>query len=460
MDSGSGEALLSSFKRKERIIIVEDDRIRSVVIGPRQRLKPAIYVLAGLAALTFAAAGWLVTAISLHSSKARLAVAQQAIATLERQAGERQAALSGAADALAEARTALESAGAAQAALRSQDAERTEPAGKGAHPRLAVAAVAPAAAPAADVIGGALKAAARAVATMEALQQRAAADPGMQLPAAAVPGAWPDSLGRALLAVRADAEDQRARAAQLRLDNARLEARAAEAEGRIRQVTDSQVTLLARLSDHADTRIGEIEDALKRTGIDLEAVLRQLEDRRFGQGGPLVQLPEAPAEMTPAASKAMQRLEERLARQARLRALYTLLPLSAPVDDFYVSSGFGRRRDPITNQWALHTGIDLAADLRTPVTVTAPGTVVSVGYDDGYGRNVEVDHGFGIHTRYAHLDKTMVKQGDHVAHGQPIGLLGSTGRSVGPHVHYEVMIGGKPVDPLSFMEKGRHVCEG
>ncbi|HYE52337.1 MAG TPA: M23 family metallopeptidase, partial [Azospirillaceae bacterium] len=189
-----------------------------------------------------------------------------------------------------------------------------------------------------------------------------------------------------------------------------------------------------------------------------DAVLARVDEERFGVGGPLVQLPTEA--LAPAATEAMAQLESRLTRQARLRALFTLLPLSAPVDDFYVASGFGKRRDPFTKQWALHEGIDLNAQVGSPVMATAPGTVVEVGWEDGYGRNVLVDHGFGIRTRYAHLEKAVVKQGDTLGHGDQVGTLGNSGRSSGPHLHYEVLVGGRPVDPLRFMEKARHVCEG
>lgn len=453
--------MLNSFIRNERIIIVEDDRIRSVVIGPRQRLKPALYIGAAVAVTLIMSAAWLVTLYKLSRANDQLWIAHQALDTLEGSLEERRSALASLTSQLDEIRTTLDQARASVAAAQTARPEEHAEAGRG-----RTAALRPT--PAGDVgaLAAAVGGADQAVATLAALARRAA-EAGEQTEiaeAGRAPVALGDltgaarRLGEALVVARAESQNRSDEADELRRTNARLMDRAIEAEGRIHAVSESQVVLLARLAEHTDLRIGEIEGTLKKTGIDLEAVLRQLdESQRFGQGGPLI--PEAPADLTPEASQAMQRLESRLARQARLRALYTLLPLSAPVDDFYVASGFGRRHDPLTNQWALHTGLDLVADLKTPVTATAPGTVVKVDYEEGYGRLIEVDHGFGIHTRYAHLDKANVKEGDRVQHGQPIGLLGNSGRTTGPHVHYEVLIGGKPVDPLNFMEKGRHVCE-
>jgi murein DD-endopeptidase MepM/ murein hydrolase activator NlpD len=268
-------------------------------------------------------------------------------------------------------------------------------------------------------------------------------------------------LARAL--AEAQAETQRMAAAMATAQAERDAAFAAktDVERRMASIEEGQVALLARLTEHAELRIGSAEASLRETGLDLDRILTELETSRFGRGGPMVALPELPPEaIPPVATEAMAQLEGKLERQARLRALFTLLPLSAPIDDFYVSSGFGKRRDPFTRSWAMHTGIDLVSQYRAPVAATAPGTVTKTGWEEGYGRMVEIDHGFGIRTRYAHLDQISVKEGAQLNHGEQVGTLGNTGRSSGPHVHYEVLVDGRPVDPLRFMEKSRYVCEG
>ena len=125
--------------------------------------------------------------------------------------------------------------------------------------------------------------------------------------------------------------------------------------------------------------------------------------------------------------------------------------------DFSISSPFGYRKDPFNGQAALHEGIDLQAPRHTPVMATAPGRVVFAGKHSSYGLLVEIDHGNDIHTRYAHLDRIAVAVGDKVAFRQVIGLLGSTGRASGPHLHYEVLVDGRPHDPLNFLKAASNV---
>ena len=128
-------------------------------------------------------------------------------------------------------------------------------------------------------------------------------------------------------------------------------------------------------------------------------------------------------------------------------------PRSAPLaGNFEISSAFGIRRDPFLDQLRPHRGIDLAAARGTPVRATAPGLVFAAGARSGYGILVEIDHGGGYETRYAHLGRTRVATGQWVSQGQVIGYVGSTGRSTGPHLHYEVLRDRRRVDPDRFLE--------
>ena len=121
------------------------------------------------------------------------------------------------------------------------------------------------------------------------------------------------------------------------------------------------------------------------------------------------------------------------------------------------TSGFGARIDPFTGRYAFHPGIDFAGPWGAQVTATAPGTVVFAGNKGSYGNMVELDNGFGIHTRYGHLSAITVKTGMKVVKGGGVGRVGSTGRSTGPHVHYEIWFNNVVRNPSIFIEAGRHV---
>jgi murein DD-endopeptidase MepM/ murein hydrolase activator NlpD len=134
--------------------------------------------------------------------------------------------------------------------------------------------------------------------------------------------------------------------------------------------------------------------------------------------------------------------------EKRLEAL--MIPSSAPVNG-PVGSGFGFRSDPFTGRAALHTGLDFPSGVGTPIMAAAGGVVVSTAYHPQYGQMVEVDHGNGLVTRYAHTSRVVVKQGDLVKRGQLIANVGSTGRSTGPHLHFEVLVEGVQQDPARFL---------
>ena len=131
------------------------------------------------------------------------------------------------------------------------------------------------------------------------------------------------------------------------------------------------------------------------------------------------------------------------------------VPTAMPVQDYpYLSSSYGWRRHPVTGQYAMHEGLDFAAPRGTPILAASGGVVIESGYKPGYGNLIEVDHGGGLLTRYAHAQRLLVKQGDVVERGQRIALIGSSGRSTGPHLHFEVRLAGQPLDPKLFLGSG------
>ncbi|MBN1105349.1 MAG: M23 family metallopeptidase [Deltaproteobacteria bacterium] len=117
----------------------------------------------------------------------------------------------------------------------------------------------------------------------------------------------------------------------------------------------------------------------------------------------------------------------------------------------WVSSTFGYRLSPFTNEREFHSGLDISNRTHSPILAPADGIVAEAGTDYGYGRIVQINHGYGLRTKYAHLEKILVKVGQHVKRGQQIATVGSSGRTTGPHLHYEVHLNGVPVDPLRYI---------
>ncbi len=177
-----------------------------------------------------------------------------------------------------------------------------------------------------------------------------------------------------------------------------------------------------------------------------------------GQGGPYLPLAHPTLEQLDATLGALEQLAEQhgdvftLAEsrlfESRLKAL--MVPNSRPVDA-PVGSGFGFRTDPITGRPALHTGLDFSADPGTPIGAAAGGMVRAIEVHPQYGNLLEIDHGNGLTTRYAHTQRILVKVGDLVKRGQLVALVGNTGRSTGPHLHFEVLVGGVMQDPAKFL---------
>jgi murein DD-endopeptidase MepM/ murein hydrolase activator NlpD len=135
----------------------------------------------------------------------------------------------------------------------------------------------------------------------------------------------------------------------------------------------------------------------------------------------------------------------------------TALPLARPTSNTSQASGFGVRVDPFTGRPAFHPGLDFAGPIMTPVYSTAPGVVSFTGVRNGYGNTIEIDHGHGFKTRFAHLAAISVSVGQRVGIHQRLGGIGSTGRSTGPHLHYEVWVDGRPQNPERFVRAGDYV---
>jgi murein DD-endopeptidase MepM/ murein hydrolase activator NlpD len=134
-----------------------------------------------------------------------------------------------------------------------------------------------------------------------------------------------------------------------------------------------------------------------------------------------------------------------------------MIPTRQPIATGHLGSLFGWRIDPFTGQSALHTGLDFQADQGTSILAAAGGVVVTQEFHSAYGNMIEVDHGNDLITRYAHASRTLVRQGDLIKRGQKIAEVGTTGRSTGPHLHFEVLVRGIPQDPQKFLAAGRNL---
>lgn len=230
----------------------------------------------------------------------------------------------------------------------------------------------------------------------------------------------------------------------------------------IRRLNDlhaAQGNVLDRLGERTVKNIEEAERLITMTGLELDKVLGRATRMASGQGGPLFEVASTTEEVE-GLPGSVSEIDTQLTRWAGLRSLLKRVPLVSPVDFYHQASPFGLRRDPFTKKKAMHYGVDLAGWGGAPVFATAPGKVVFAGRKGRYGKMVEIDHGYGIRTRYGHLRKVLVKRGQEVGHRHRIGLLGSTGRSTGPHVHYEVRFDGKPMNPAKFIKAGRYVFKG
>jgi len=219
----------------------------------------------------------------------------------------------------------------------------------------------------------------------------------------------------------------------------------------IKLVEAAQLRSIEALRRRSDGLALGLRTAIAATGLEPE----RLEPRgaRGGVGGPFVPLPSGSE--ADGFELAAAQAQNSLMQLTRLRQASAALPLARPTSaEADLTSGFGMRIDPFTRGPAMHTGLDFKAEYGADARATAAGTVAAAEYSGGYGRMVEIDHGNGLSTRYAHLSSIRVVAGQKVAAGTLVGRVGSTGRSTGAHLHYETRIDGVPVDPRRFLRAG------
>ncbi len=216
-----------------------------------------------------------------------------------------------------------------------------------------------------------------------------------------------------------------------------------------------QERFASRLLAAVNTRAANAEMAVAKLGLDPKALVA---GAAAGRGGPFLPY-KGKMGKAKALGPSFAALEGALFRMEVLERTLVAVPSGKPADVLMMSSGFGYRSDPFTGGAAMHSGLDFRGPIGTPILSAAPGRVSFVGTKAGYGNVIEVDHGQGIMTRYAHLSGYTTKVGAQVAAGEQIGKMGSTGRSTGSHLHFEVRLNGVAVNPRRFLEAKADVLE-
>jgi murein DD-endopeptidase MepM/ murein hydrolase activator NlpD len=224
-----------------------------------------------------------------------------------------------------------------------------------------------------------------------------------------------------------------------------------DVENSLSDLAESQVAYLEEVATHAADRSDRLAAALDEVGRGVP----KKKGQNDAMGGPFVPMPSDADIDT--FRDGVELAKAQIDRFETLREKANGLPLLAPMSRGSITSRFGMRTDPFRRRPAMHTGIDFRTPSGEPAKATAPGKVISAGYNRGYGYMVEIDHGGGLTTRFAHLSKIVAKTGQTVAKGDIVGRTGSTGRSTGPHLHYEIRVNGRAIDPMTFIRAGDEV---
>lgn len=209
-----------------------------------------------------------------------------------------------------------------------------------------------------------------------------------------------------------------------------------------------QIDFARRLTAYADRRSEKATSAIRQLGLDPDAILRS--EGHAAMGGPLESTDLDPR---------FERLGLSVARMAALERGLQSIPQAMPASMNAISSGFGFRHDPFNGSGAMHSGLDFRGPTGAPIYAAANGQISFIGIKSGYGKVVEITHGNGLMTRYAHMSRFNARPGQTVEAGEIIGAIGSTGRSTGPHLHFEVRLHGRAVNPRPFLEAAPDVLE-
>ncbi len=243
-----------------------------------------------------------------------------------------------------------------------------------------------------------------------------------------------------------------------------LQKRVKNLEKQITGMQETQILVFRKMASLAGGNIDLIEDdlsgisqSLASAGFGMETLLNRIrrDKETIGIGGPFIPAPMSKPQHN--LNISLVSLNQQLDRWYDLTALQDALPIGKPIKRIRVTSPFGSRGDPFQGAPAHHEAVDLGGMMGEPIYTTAPGKVIRAGRWGWYGNMVEIDHGLGFRTRYAHMDKIFVTKGDTVRSGDKIGTVGNSGRSTGPHLHYEIRVRGHAVDPMKFIKAKKNV---
>lgn len=221
---------------------------------------------------------------------------------------------------------------------------------------------------------------------------------------------------------------------------------------KLAQIEARQIALAEHLTRIALVRSKKAEAAIREFGLDPKMLAAETQE---GQGGPFIPFFGKKSSGDPRFTKMFAALEKMETMERALAGI----PTSMPASVMLMSSGFGYRHDPFTGGGAMHTGLDFKGPIGTAILAAADGTVTSAGWQGGYGNCIEITHENGLVTRYAHMSGFTVAMGQKVTRGTQIGRMGSTGRSTGPHLHFEVRLNGAAINPMKFLEANPNVLE-
>lgn len=238
--------------------------------------------------------------------------------------------------------------------------------------------------------------------------------------------------------------------------------RLTELEKQVDELKNENEAIVERVRVKTGGQLEDLESIVSQTGLNPHSIKKRLDkdqktnketakydSKNEAEGGPYI-----PSHMPKISDNASEMLDS-LDDLRNLRQVVANLPLGIPVKNAEERSQFGHRIDPFNGDVAFHSGLDLAASFGSSIHSTADGTVISAGRDGSYGNMVDIDHGFGVVTRYGHMSEINVNKGDKVKKDSIIGVQGSTGRSTGPHLHYEVRYNGVAINPEKFLQTGR-----
>ncbi|RYD46175.1 MAG: M23 family metallopeptidase, partial [Sphingomonadales bacterium] len=224
----------------------------------------------------------------------------------------------------------------------------------------------------------------------------------------------------------------------------------------LKQVEQRQVALAGKARAAGEARYQQTAAQIRRLGLTPERY------SNVAMGGPYepVDANDTTADSDAASADAQFRaLFQTWKKLDMLEQTVISIPSMQPVDKLLFTSNFGVRSDPFRGTAAMHAGVDIPGALGTPIYATADGIISHAGRQGGYGNLVQINHGRGIETRYGHLSKILIADNTRVKRGQMIGLMGSTGRSTGSHLHYEVRVDGKAVNPIPFLQTGEYLVQ-